>query len=112
MTFSRGECIWSINDYLQTGYCAVLSEAKVHTYIHLLAACGDVTKMKEILAVNPTLVRYSVGVIFMKSDHFVPDSVLRDLIIFSLYTVGQLMNRDILLCMWHALLERATLYRY
>ena len=78
VTFSRVECTWSINDYLQIRCC---SEAKVHTYIHLLAACGDVTKMKEILAVSPALVRYSVGVIFMRSDHFVPDS---DLIIFSL----------------------------
>ena len=76
LTFSRvSECIWSINDCLQIRCC---SEAKVHTYIHLLAARGDVTKMT----------------------------------MYYIFTLGQLMNRDILLCMWHALLERAILYRY
>lgn len=32
-------------------------ESKVHTYIHKLAASGDVGKIKEVLAENPTLVR-------------------------------------------------------
>ena len=36
---------------------SLILESKVHTYIHKLAANGDVVKIKEVLAENPTLVR-------------------------------------------------------
>ena len=37
----------------------------MHTYIHKLAASGDVDKVKEVLAENPTLVRY---IIYLQSS--------------------------------------------
>ena len=42
--------------FLETFTCFGFLESKVHTYIHKLAASGDVIKIKEVLAENPTLV--------------------------------------------------------
>ena len=50
---------------IQLSHCdSLLLESKVHTYIHKLAASGDISRIKELLAENPALVRYMQSSVF------------------------------------------------
>ena len=56
VTATRGAILIEVFKHFN---CVLVSlvESKVHTYTHQLVASGDVTKLREILAENPTLVK-------------------------------------------------------